>query len=446
VQLTDDAPPDRRVPQRVLVVGINFEPEQTGIAPYTTGVVDHLVAQGHDVTILTGVPHYPQWSVPVAYRRRLRFDEETPGRHVIRLRHFVPARQSAVSRAWYEATFLARVLMARLDRPYDVVLGVTPSLGGVVGAAVLARLGNVPFAAIVQDLVGKAAEQTGIDKGSSVAGITARVEGWALQRARRIGVVTPSFLDDMAQLGAADRTQLVRNWSRVGRPDQRRDTVRQRLGWDDGVTVALHTGNMGLKQDLDNVIEAARATPEDARILFVIMGEGSQREALVQRADGVANLRFMDLVPDGDYANVLGAADVLLVNQRPSVRGMSLPSKLSSYFAAGRPVVAAVDLNDAAAIEVQRAQAGIVVPPGQPLSIVEAVRHFRSHPVEAAAFGARGRDYAASDLSMAASMAQLENLLANAYTAAPPRPEKQPLPEARVSEATLSEAVHLART
>ncbi|MBL8932846.1 MAG: glycosyltransferase, partial [Kineosporiaceae bacterium] len=158
--------------RRVLVIGINYAPEPTGIAPYTTGVAEELARHAAQVTVLTGLPHYPSWSVPEHYRQGRRFTEPCrPGEpRVIRLRHHVPATQSALTRARYELTFLLHAWRAgrRLTPRPDLIVCATPALGGAVAAARLARALDVPCITIVQDLMAKAAGQSGIRGGGGV--------------------------------------------------------------------------------------------------------------------------------------------------------------------------------------------------------------------------------------------------------------------------------------
>ena len=99
--------------KHVLVVGINYAPEPTGIAPYTTGVAEHLARSAASVEVFTGLPHYPSWQVPAEYGRRLRTNELVNGVHVRRLKHYVPRTQSALTRALYEATFLVHAQTLR---------------------------------------------------------------------------------------------------------------------------------------------------------------------------------------------------------------------------------------------------------------------------------------------------------------------------------------------
>ncbi|NEE17733.1 glycosyltransferase, partial [Streptomyces sp. SID7499] len=104
---------------------------------------------------------------------------------------------------------------------------------------------------------------------------------------------------------------------------------RARLGWPEGTPVLLHSGNMGLKQGLDVLVDTARIAP-DVRV--VLMGDGNQRDALRARAEGLANVDFLEPAAAEEFTDVLAAADVLAVTQRASVLDMSVPSKLTSYF------------------------------------------------------------------------------------------------------------------
>lgn len=150
--------PDRDVAsQHVLICGINYWPEETGIAPYTTGLAEHLTASGMRVTVITGMPHYPRWRVADGYRGRRRMQESIRGVDVRRYAHYVPHRQSAARRALFEGTFFAHALPAAslvgIPRP-DVVLGIVPNLGtGLLAAAAAKRFG-VPYGLLFQDLMG----------------------------------------------------------------------------------------------------------------------------------------------------------------------------------------------------------------------------------------------------------------------------------------------------
>jgi glycosyltransferase involved in cell wall biosynthesis len=146
------------------------------------------------------------------------------------------------------------------------------------------------------------------------------------------------------------------------------------MGWKDNETIVLHAGAISLRQGLENVVEAARyAADISPHLRFVLMGHGSQRARLEDLGVDLPNLSFVDGQPADRFPNVLAAADVLLVNERGSVENMSLPSKLTSYFMAGRPVVVAANPNGATAREAIRSGAAIVAPPEDPESLVTTI-------------------------------------------------------------------------
>ncbi|MER6981938.1 glycosyltransferase, partial [Streptomyces carpinensis] len=361
--------------RRVLLVSTNYAPEHTGIAPYSTLTAEHLAALGADVDVLTGMPHYPEWRVHGDYEGRWRTVENRKGVRVHRRRGFVPARQTALRRAAYETSFLAHgSIRPPAGRP-DVVISQMPTLaGGVIGGR-LARRHGVPHVVVVQDLMGAAAAQSGISGGGRVASLVARVEGRVLRGAALTGVVHESFVDRVTAMGVpGPRVRVVPNWTHVPPPTGDRRAVRARLAWGEEDFVLLHAGNMGLKQGLEVLVETARIAARDTpRLRIVLMGDGSRRAHLERLASGLPNLCFLPPATEADFPDVLAAADVLAVTQRASVLDMSLPSKLTSYFASGRPVVASVAAEGGTAQEVRRSRAGVVVRAEDPEALHGAV-------------------------------------------------------------------------
>ncbi|WP_432096164.1 glycosyltransferase family 4 protein [Streptomyces sp. bgisy100] len=405
--------------RRVLLVSTNYAPEQAGIGPYATQTAEHWAADGRtEVHVLAGMPHYPAWRTDPAYRGVWRTTEERAGVRVHRRRHTVPPRQTAVRRALYEASILAHGLAAppRTGRP-DAVVAQLPSLaGGVIGARIARRYG-VPYVPVVQDLMGAAAAQSGIRGGDRAAAAAGAVERYALRRATLVGVIHETFVDKVAAMGVPrERIRLVPNWSHVERPTRPRAEMRARLGWREGRTVVLHSGNMGLKQGLEVLVEAARQAPE---VHIVLMGDGNQREHLRALGGGLPNLHFLPPADEADFPDVLAAADVLAVTQRASVLDMSIPSKLTSYFAAGRPVVASVADQGGTAEEVRRSEAGVLVPPENPGTLLAAVRKLAEDPAAADALGARGPAYVDAHLSREAGLARITRLLDEALDGRP---------------------------
>ena len=394
--------------RRLLVVSTNYAPELTGIGPYATQLAEHWAASGAAVQVLTGMPHYPSWRLDERYRGVWRTRETRAGVLVHRRRHYVPPRQTALRRGAFEVTVLAHGLLSPPPGRPDAVIAQMPSLaGGVIGARIARRHG-VPYVPVVQDLMGAAAAQSGIRGGDRAADLAAKAESYALRRATLVGVIHQTFVDKVAAMGVdPSRIRLVPNWSHVGGPSTRREKTRAGLGWGDE-TVVLHSGNMGLKQGLEVLVEAARRDPATR---VVLLGDGNQRAHLEAVGAGIPNLEFLEPVGDDEFPEVLAAADVLAVTQRASVLDMSVPSKLTSYFAAGRPVVASVAAEGGTAHEVLRSGAGVLVAPEDPDALLAEIRRLGQDPVAADALGAQGPRHVAAHLTRAAGLARIDALI-----------------------------------
>ena len=404
------------IARRLLIFGINYAPEPTGIALNTTGLAEGLADRGWAVAVIAGVPHYPSW------RRGAAAPRETRNRVAIeRYPHYVPPRQDALRRGLYELTWLLRALPALLPRRRpDVVLGVCPSVGGALLALAASRRYGAPLCLLFQDLVGRAAVQSGMPGGASVSGIVSWTERRVARAAAVVVVVADGFADYFVSAGVPrERIVLIRNPVRLREPSRSRDATRARLGWRSDDFVVLHTGSMGLKQDLDVVLDAA-ARIRNHGIRFVLQGDGNQRARLETNARerGLANVDFVPLAAEDEYANVLAAADLLLLNQKASVSNMSMPAKLGSYFAAGRPVLAAVASNDETAREIERAAAGIVIEPGNAELMAATVMGLRERGHDLDVMGTSARRFAdvnlRADETIARFASQLEAIASSA--------------------------------
>jgi glycosyltransferase involved in cell wall biosynthesis len=375
-------------------------------------MAEYLAEHGARVTVVTGVPHYPEWRVPDFYRRKLATQERRNGVDILRVRHLVPRRMTAFRRAGYEATFLLQAASRGLSHKPDLVLASTPGLAGALAAASVSRRVGCPLMVVVQELIALATVQTGIKGGDRLTAATARLEGMALRAATTVAVVSKSFVPAVEAYGVAPtRIVLLRNWTHITPAAMTRDEARASLGWRTDEFLAVHTGNMGLKQDLGNVVEAARLL-ERSNIVVVLVGDGSQRRTLQRQARGIRNVRFTGTVDDHLYPRVLAAADVLIVNERPTVSEMSLPSKLTSYLAAGRPIVAAVNPRGAAQRELlDTGGAGWTVPPGDPASLAAALKAVAADGQRRQAMSRAGAAYAKSNLSREVSLRNMLSLL-----------------------------------
>ncbi|MGY1716386.1 glycosyltransferase family 4 protein [Geodermatophilus sp. SYSU D01106] len=388
------------------VVGLNYAPETTGIAPYTTGLARHLAQEGHEVTVLTGHPHYPEWRLHPGYETP-RASSTDHGVRLVRVRHPVPGNPGGASRVLMELVFALRAGARLLRERPDVVLVVSPALLSIAPALLLRSVRHFRVGVVVQDLYGAALSETGLG-GGLVARVTARLERLLLRRADGVAVIHDVFRQRLLADGVVDaRVVVIPNWSHVTMPGaQDRVERRRQLGWEPDDFIALHSGNMGAKQGLEGLVEVGRLAGErGSAVRVVLMGNGSRRDHLARQAEGLAQVTLLDSLPEGEFESTLSAADCLLLHEKPGVVEMSVPSKLTTYFTAGRPVVAATDERSGAAALVAASEAGIRVPAGDAATILDAIEEVAADPAAAEEMSANGQAYAAEHLTGAASLA-----------------------------------------
>jgi colanic acid biosynthesis glycosyl transferase WcaI len=410
VQASNSATPELRV----LVIGLNYAPEVTGISPYTSAFARGLAQRHVRVSVITAHPHYPEWKVHSGFGGWTRLDV-IDGVPVTRLKHYVPAKPGGLNRLVSELSFGLRVLFARWGRP-DVVVMVSPALFATAIAMLRARLNpRRPRVNVwVQDIYSLGITETGMGRGPA-ARIIAGVERVTLRAAAGVVVIHDRFGEYLSrQLGVRpERIEVVRNWTHL---DDVRSTdvsaTRSRHGWRTDETVALHAGNMGVKQGLENVVNAARLADERGDpVRFVLMGNGSQREELQALGVDVSSLQFIDSLDDTDFQDALASADVLLVNEKKGVSEMAVPSKLTSYFNAARPVVGATDPDGLTAGEIRASDSGRVVSAGDPQELLDVVLGLRDAPELARALGVNGFRYRTEVLGEQAAIDRFERWL-----------------------------------
>jgi len=364
----------------VCLVGINYGPDATGIAPYNVAMAQALQEAGAVVHVVTGIPHYPEWRVKdERYAVGSRWVEQIDGVRVTRVRHHVPARSTLAGRARMEANFLARATPVVWSDKSQVLIAVTPSLAGLAAAVYGKR--RRPLGVLVQDLTGNAAGESGTTGGRASRAI-ASFEYSLLRSADRVGVITPQFGRVLVSNGLSnDAISELPNFTHITPSTASRAEARELLGWPVDGFLAVHTGNIGMKQGLESVVEAARLSYEEgAGITFLLVGDGNQRAELERLGSQVPTLRFLGPLSTEDYPLALAAADALVLNERPGVREMSLPSKLTSYTSAERPILAAVEPGGITHSVISTGDAALLVEPGNPRALLRAALEIAASP------------------------------------------------------------------
>lgn len=396
-------------------VAINYAPEVTGIAPYVTDMTRCLAARGWNVRVITGYPHYPEWRMH-GTEADFASTSVIDGVIVVRVPHSVPSRSALVPRSRMEMEFGLHAISMHLRRDAMVVVASPPLIASAMVMTWRTMRGRAaaPVGVWVHDLYSQAVAETGTGSSLSRA-LVRRLEAHTLRAADEIAVVHPRFGDILVhRLGVQkDIITEIPNWNQA-RPKSRidRNVARAGLGIPEDDIVAVHAGNMGLKQGLENLVAAARLLDAtSSRVRIFLVGDGNQRRHLEEAAHGLTTVTFIDPLPDNEFHRMLSAADVLLVNEKTGVAEMSIPSKLTTYFSYGLPVVAAVDERGITAGEVRRAAGGIVVPSGDPAALIAAIETIATDETLATTLGAAGKRYSDNVLGVDAAVSRFEDWL-----------------------------------
>ncbi|BAJ75227.1 glycosyltransferase [Microbacterium testaceum StLB037] len=402
---------------RTLIFGLNYPPETTGISPYTGAMAEGLARRGHQVRAVVAHPHYPEWKITSGYGQWSR-NERINGVDVQRLRHYVPRQPSLIRRALSEVTLGVRQAIVRWGKP-NVIVAVSPGLIASLIVRLRAKMTHreTPFIVWVQDLY-----SVGLSETSQGAGAPARVihalEAWLLRSASSVVVIHERFANRLQEdFGVSPhRITVVRNWNHLPPfPVADVAAVRASFGWNEGEIVVVHAGNMGVKQGLHHVVDAGRLAFERGEpVRFVLVGNGSQREEIRQRVnDAQTTTQILPPLDDEAFAQVLQSADVLLVNELPGVAEMAVPSKLTSYFASGRPVLAATDVGGITAQVIRDAGAGLAVAAGDAAAILDGAKALAADREGSTRLGESGKRYKETMLNETRAIDRFDSLLAD---------------------------------
>ena len=336
---------------KILLYGINYSPELTGIGKYSGEQARWLAGQGHEVRVVTAPPYYPQWQVGEGYSPWRFRTEQDDGVTVIRCPLYVPRQPTALTRLLHLMSFSASSFLAVMGQwrwKPDLVILVVPTLFCAPQALLLAKLSGARSVLHIQDYEVDAMFGLGIGGGSLVRRLAFGLERWLLRRFDRVSTISSGMLDKARGKGVnSKRLLFFPNWSETARFRQvpRSPGLLQRLGVAPGQRVLLYAGNIGEKQGLELILDAAQAYADRPELVFLIVGQGTGKARLLERVqrDGLRNVLFAPLQPYEDLPVLLASADVHLVIQKRGVADAVLPSKLTNILAVGGHAIITAD-------------------------------------------------------------------------------------------------------
>jgi len=291
----------------------------------------------------------------------------------------------------------------------DVVWVVAPAFFCAPGAWLTARLSGAPVWLHVQDYEVDAAFDLGLLKGERIKRFVLAVERFIFKRFDVVSTISGRMLDRALSKGVrADRAVMFPNWVDISsiHPRLAGGGYRAELGFAADDVVALYSGNMGNKQGLEILADAARLLVSSPKLRFVFCGNGAGRADLEARCAGLPNVTFLDLQPLERLGDLLTCADIHLLPQRADAADLVMPSKLTGMLASGRPVVVTAHPGTEVARVVEGC--GRVVPPEQADVFANAIAALADDAEQRAGFGVAARRYAEENLDKDAVLRRFE--------------------------------------
>jgi hypothetical protein len=387
---------------KILVLADNFTPEIAATSFRTHEHARLWIEQGHEVTVVTCAPNWPQGRVFSGYKNRLYQEEWIDGIRVIRVWSYIAANQGFARRTLDYISFMLSATAFCWRYPkFDVILATSPQFFTAVAGWLVSVLRRRPWIFELRDIWPESLRAVGASQGRLIDWLE-RLELFLYRRANRVVALTNSFKRNLTERGIEpDKIDVVTNGvdlEKIG-PSRIAFDARQRLGIDADTFLIGYIGTTGMAHGLVTVLEAARMC-QGHPIRFLIMGQGAKRQWLEARADEMRldNVVFRDSVPHDQIPSYYAALDAALVHLKPDPLFKTvIPSKIFECMAMRTPILMAVE-GEAAEI-VTAAGCGMCVPSGDADSMAQAAEYLANHPGELAVMTERGRQAAEEQFS-----------------------------------------------
>ena len=406
---------------KIAVLCPHFPPDTAPTGEVIGRLVDELAGRGHELHVVTALPWYLHHRVEQEWRGRPVRRERTAWGSITRVNPFPTDKTSIARRGLAFAGFSALAgLAGLLGGRVDAVLAMSPPLTlGLTGWAMrLVRRGPLVFN--VQDVFPDAAVELGAVTNAQLIAAARRVEKLTYRAAAAVTVLSDEMRDNVSAkmpMSRRSRVRVIPNFVDTAAivPLDRMTAYRRELGIGDE-TVVMYAGNVGLSQSLHLLVEAARARRDNPSVVFVVNGGGSNLDAIKTQAAGLPNVRFAPYQPKDRLSEVLSTADIQLIPLRASLAQSSVPSKMYSVLAAGRPVLASIDEGTEVARVIVHAGAGLAVRPDDQAAFDGALDQLLNDPAGRIDMGRRGREWVETWASPAAVAAMYDDLLSEVAT------------------------------
>lgn len=326
--------------KKIVIIGINYYPEDSAIGLYTTQKAEYLVSKGFDVTVITGFPYYPQWEIRDDYKSKpYLLKESINGVKVLRSKQYVPSNPTFLKRIIHliSFTFGNFINLFKLEKP-DIVISIIPFTTSALLGWFLKKRYKSKHWVHIQDFEFDAAIDSGLLSGNKKNIISALqwIEKKVLSKADIVSTISYGMINKLKEKNIINSYYLT-NWVDVSLFDIALKQNHTYLRSDK--FKILYSGNIGAKQDWGFFFDFIESVKDISGIEVIVVGEGAEKEKVVNKLQDYSFVTHYDLVPFADLPVLLLSADLHILFQKSDVIDTVMPSKLLGMMASGKPSI-----------------------------------------------------------------------------------------------------------
>jgi colanic acid biosynthesis glycosyl transferase WcaI len=384
---------------RVVFFNRSYYPDYGATGQLLTELCEDLVSRfGFDVTVVAGMPLSGEQALrPVHWFWPVRREEHN-GVRILRVWSTAhPTRKFTGRISNYLSYFSSAAIAAlRIGRP-DVIVSLTDPPIIALTASAAASVTGAKFVFLCEDVFPEVIRLLENFQNEKVEAILGRISRYIVRRADRIVALGDTMKRRLIETKHADAAKIsvIHNWADTEaiRPGSKDNPFARAHGLVDKFVV-MHSGNVGLSQDVDGLLDVAERLRDLPDVVVAIVGEGARKAFLQAEAvrRGLENVRFFPYQPKASLNESFATADIFIVSLKRGLEGFIVPSKLYGILAAGRPFIAAVEGDCEAAQIARDHNCGIVVEPGNRDQMVDAIRRLHAQPEERTRLSGNARD------------------------------------------------------
>ena len=407
---------------RILLPIIQFPPDVNPTGLLMAQLCEGLTACGHEVSVITGFPHYENFRVWDEYRGKLVQRARYRDMDVTRLYVYAPGKKSMVNRllSYVSYNTLATMAGALSRRRWDVVLCPNGSFFTGITAWLLEKMKSAPFIYNVQDLYPEVPVRAGQLRNRHAIAALRSMEQFMYRKAAHITVITPAIRENLLGKGVpTDKMTVIPNFVDTDfiRPLAKDNDFARAHGLADKFVVT-YAGSFGYVYDLETLLDAASLLSAQKDMLFLIVGHGVAKTELERKARELklANVRFMPFQPRENLPWLRASSDIQVSLYKNGAAHDSFSSKIYEIMASARPLLVSSEAGSGVEQLVESARCGVCVRPGNAEQLAQAILHLYRDASLREGMGQRGRQYAERNHSKSAVVARYDELFQRIFT------------------------------